>query len=158
MGVLCPLGLDVATTWENLIAGKSGIDYITLCDAEPLDTKFAGEVKGFESTNYISRKDAHRMDRFAQLAVAASLQAVEQAGLQINSTNQDNIGVIIGSGIGGLTTLYEQTRTLLEKGPQRVSPFLVPMMIADMASAQVSIALKVKGPNICTTSAYHHRP
>jgi 3-oxoacyl-[acyl-carrier-protein] synthase II len=153
MGALCPLGLDIATTWENLIAGKSGIDHITLCDAEPLDTKIAGEVKGFEPTNYISRKDAHRMDRFAQLAVAASLQAIEQSGLQINSTNEDNIGVIIGSGIGGLTTLFEQTKILIEKGPQRVSPFLVPMMIADMASAQVSIALKVKGPNICTTSA-----
>lgn len=153
MGALCPLGLDVATIWENLIAGKSGIEYITLCDAEPLDTKFAGEVKGFEPTNYMSRKDAHRMDRFAQLAVAASLQAVEQARLQIDSSNQDSIGVIIGSGIGGLTTLFEQTRILLEKGPQRVSPFLVPMMIADMASAQVSIALRAKGPNICTTSA-----
>jgi len=153
MGILCPLGRDIATTWGNLVAGKSGIDYITLCDAEPLETKFAGEVKGFEPTDYMSRKDAHRMDRFAQLAVAASLQAVEQARLQINSTNQDNIGVIIGSGIGGLTTLFEQTRILLEKGPQRVSPFLVPMMIADMASAQVSIALRAKGPNICTTSA-----
>jgi len=153
MGILCPLGRDIATTWGNLVAGKSGIDYITLCDAEPLETKFAGEVKGFEPTDYMSRKDAHRMDRFAQLAVAASLQAVEQARLQIDSSNQDSIGVIIGSGIGGLTTLFEQTRILLEKGPQRVSPFLVPMMIADMASAQVSIALRAKGPNICTTSA-----
>ena len=153
MGILCPLGRDIATTWGNLVAGKSGIDYITLCDAEPLETKFAGEVKGFEPTDYMSRKDDHRMDRFAQLAVAASLQAVEQARLQIDSSNQDSIGVIIGSGIGGLTTLFEQTRILLEKGPQRVSPFLVPMMIADMASAQVSIALRAKGPNICTTSA-----
>ena len=153
IGILCPLGLSTSVTWEGLIAGKSGIDYITLFDPEPLDTKFAGEVKGFEPTDYINRKDARRMDRFAQLAVAASLQAVEKAGLQINSTNEDNIGVIIGSGIGGLTTLFEQTRILIEKGPQRVSPFLVPMMIADMASAQVSIALRVKGPNICTTSA-----
>ncbi|MFQ6122635.1 MAG: beta-ketoacyl-ACP synthase II [Dehalococcoidales bacterium] len=153
MGIVSPLGLDTATTWENLIAGKSGIDYITLCDPEPLETKFAGEVKGFEPTNYMNRKDAHRMDRFAQLAVAASLEAVKESGLEINHSNQDNIGVMIGSGIGGLTTLFEQTRVLLERGPTRVSPFLAPMMIADIAAAQVSIALGVKGPNLCITSA-----
>ncbi len=153
IGILCPLGRDIATSWEGLIAGKSGIDYITLFDPEPLETKFAGEVKGFEPTDYVSRKEARRMDRFAQLAVAASLQAVEQAGIQINSDNQHKIGVIIGSGIGGLTTLFEQTKLLLEKGPDRVSPFLAPMMIADMAAAQASIILGVKGPNLCTTSA-----
>lgn len=152
-GVLCPLGLNTSTTWEGLITGQSGIDYITLFDAEPLATKFAGEVKGFEPTDYINRKDARRMDRFAQLAIAASLQAVEQAGLKINSMNQDNIGVIVGSGIGGLTTLFEQTKVLLEKGPDKVSPFLTPMMIVDMAAAQVSITLGVKGPNLCITSA-----
>ncbi len=153
MGVVCPLGLDTATTWEGLIAGKSGIDYITLFDAEPLETKFAGEVTRFEPTDYISRKEARRMDRFAQLAVAASLQAIEQSRLKINSANQDNIGIVIGSGIGGLTTLFEQNKILLEKGPDRVSPFLVPMMITDMAAAQVSITLRVKGPNLCVTSA-----
>ncbi len=153
IGILCPLGLDILATWEELIAGKSGIDYITLFDPEPFDTKFAGEVKGFEPTDYINRKDARRMDRFSQLAVAASLQAVKEAELQINSMNQDNIGVIVGSGIGGLTTLFEQIGVLLEKGPGRVSPFLAPMMISDMAAAQVSIALGVKGPNLCTTSA-----
>ena len=153
IGTVSPLGLDTATTWENLIAGKSGIDYITLCDPEPLETKFAGEVKGFEPTNYMSRKDAHRMDRFAQLAVAASPEAVKQARLEIDDRNQDNIGVIVGSGIGGLTTLFEQSKVLLEKGPKRVSPFLAPMMIADIAAAQVSIALGVKGPNLCITSA-----
>jgi 3-oxoacyl-[acyl-carrier-protein] synthase II len=153
IGALTPLGLDIATTWDNLIAGKSGIDYITLCDPEPLETKFAGEVKGFEPTDYINRKDARRMDRFAQLAVAAGFQAVQQSELQIDASNQDDIGVVIGSGIGGLTTLFEQTQVLLEKGPDRVSPFLAPMMIADIAAAQISIALGVKGPNLCTTSA-----
>ena len=153
IGVLCPLGLNLSTTWEGLIAGKSGIDYITLFNAESLETKFAGEVKGFEPTNYMDRKDARRMDRFTQLAVAASLQAVEHSGIKINSMNQDNIGVVVGSGIGGLTTLFEQVGVLLEKGPGRVSPFLAPMMISDMAAAQVSIALGVKGPNLCTTSA-----
>lgn len=101
----------------------------------------------------MTHKDARRMDRFAQMAVAASSQAVKQSGLQINSSNQDDIGVIIGSGIGGLTTLFEQVKVMLEKGPDRVSPFLAPMMIADIAAAQISIALEVKGPNLCTTSA-----
>jgi 3-oxoacyl-[acyl-carrier-protein] synthase II len=141
------------TTWEALVAGKSGIDYITLFDPEPLETKFAGEVKGFDPTNYINRKEARRMDRFAQLSVAASLQAVEDSGIKIQSANQDNIAIIIGSGIGGLTTLFEQTRVLLEQGPSRVSPFLAPMMISDMAAAQVSITLGIKGLNLCTTSA-----
>ena len=153
IGTLCPLGLDTSTTWEGITAGKSGIDRITLFDPEPLTTKFAGEVKGFEPTDYINRKDARRMDRFAQLAVAASRQATEHAGLKIDSSNQENIGIIIGSGIGGLTTLSEQVRVMLERGPGRVSPFLVPMMISDMAAAQVSIALGVKGPNLCVTSA-----
>ncbi len=153
MGILCPLGLNVASTWEGLIAGRSGIDYITLFDTESFETKIAGEVKGFEPTDYIGRKDARHMDRFAQLAVAASLQALEQSGVQINSTNEDSTGIVIGSGIGGLTTLFEQTKILLEKGADRVSPFLIPMMIADIAAAQVSIVLGVKGPNLCTTSA-----
>jgi len=153
IGVLCPLGLDISTTWEGLIAGKSGIDYITLFDAEPLATKIAGEVKGFEPTDYINRKDARHMDRFSQLAVAASRQAVEQSGIEINSTNQDNIAIVVGSGIGGLTTLFEQVKVLLEKGPDKVNPFLAPMMISDMAAAQISIALGIKGINLCITSA-----
>ncbi|MFC1930933.1 beta-ketoacyl-ACP synthase II [Chloroflexota bacterium] len=153
IGTVSPLGLDTATTWEGLIAGKSGIDYITLFDTESMETKFAGEVKDFEPTNYAAHKDARRMDRFAQLAVAASREAVAQAKLEINHHNNDDIGVIIGSGIGGLTTMFEQTKILLEKGPDRVSPFLAPMMIADIAAAQVSIALGVRGPTFCTTSA-----
>ncbi len=153
IGILCPLGLDISTTWEGLIAGKSGIDYITLFDAEPLATKIAGEVKGFEPTDYINRKDARHMDRFSQLAVAASRQALEQSGIEINSTNQDSIAIVVGSGIGGLTTLFEQVKVLLEKGPAKVNPFLAPMMISDMAAAQISIALGIKGINLCTTSA-----
>ncbi|TET46615.1 MAG: beta-ketoacyl-[acyl-carrier-protein] synthase II [Dehalococcoidia bacterium] len=152
-GILSPLGLDTRTTWEGLIAGESGIDYITLFDPSDMAAKFAGEVKGFQPTDYMERKEARRMDRFAQLAVAASREAVESARLEIDHTNDDDIGVIIGSGIGGLTTLFEQAKVLVEKGPDRVSPFLAPMMIADIAAAQVSIALGVKGPNFCTTSA-----
>jgi 3-oxoacyl-[acyl-carrier-protein] synthase II len=153
IGALTPLGLDMATTWDSLIAGKSGIDYITLFDASNMEVKFAGEVKGFEPTDYIDRKNVRRMDRFAQLAVAAGIQAVKNADLKIDDSNEDDIGVFIGSGIGGLTTLFEQARVLVEKGPDRVSPFLAPMMIADIAAAQISIALGVKGPNMCMTSA-----
>ena len=153
IGILCPVGLDISSTWEALIAGKSGIDYITLFDPEPFATKFAGEIKGFDPADYVSRKDARHMDRFVQLAVAASLQAVKQSGIQISPGNQDNIGVIIGSGFGGLLTLSQQVGILLERGPGRVSPFLVSMMATDMASAQVSILLGAKGANFSTTSA-----
>jgi 3-oxoacyl-[acyl-carrier-protein] synthase II len=153
IGAFTPLGLDMPTTWQNLIAGKSGIDYITLFDASNMGVRFAGEVKGFDPNNYINRKDVRRMDRFAQLAVAAGYQAVKNADLTIDSSNQDDIGVFIGSGIGGLTTLFEQAKVLIEKGPDRVSPFLAPMMISDIAAAQISIALGAKGPNMCMTSA-----
>lgn len=153
MGALTPLGLDINTTWEGLVDGKSGIGHIAQFDASSLETRFAGEVKGFDPVEYMGRKEARRMDRFSQLAVAASVEAVRDAGLEINDTNKGNIGVLIGSGIGGLLTMSEQVRILIEQGPDRVSPFLVPMMIADMASAQVSIALGARGPNFCPTSA-----
>jgi len=143
----------MATTWEGLINGKSGIDYITLFDTSNMEVKFAGEVKGFNPEDYIDKKSARRMDRFAQLAVAAGFQAVKDANLKIDPTNENDIGVFIGSGIGGLTTLFEQAKILVEKGPDRVTPFLAPMMIADIAAAQISIALGVKGPNMCMTSA-----
>ena len=150
---MCPVGLDVATTWEALIRGKSGIDYITLFDPGAFATRFAGEVKGFDPTDYMSHREARHLDRFAQLAVAASLQAVEQASIKINATNQENIGVIIGSGLGGVSTLSKQVVVLHDRGPDRVSPFLVPMMAANMASAQVSIVLGTKGPSFSTTSS-----
>lgn len=153
IGVICSVGMNASAAWETLIAGKSGIDRITLFDPDLCKTKIAGEVKGFQPTDYMGRKEARRMDRFAQLAVAASLQAKEHAGLEIDSSNRDDTGVMVGSGIGGLITLYEQINVLKEKGANRISPFMVPMMIADMASAQVSITLGARGPNFCTTSA-----
>ena len=153
MGVLSPLGLDLETSWQGLIAGKSGIGPITQFDTEGYDVTFAGELKDFDPIQYVGRKEARRMDRFSQIAVAASLQAVENSDLEINDSNRDNIGVLVGSGIGGLITVSQQVQVLIEKGPDRVSPFLVPMMIADMASAQVSIALGARGPNFCPTSA-----
>jgi 3-oxoacyl-[acyl-carrier-protein] synthase II len=152
-GVLCPLGLDTNATWEALSYGKSGIDYITRFDPEPFTTKFAGEVKEFEATNYMSRRQARHLDRFAQLAIAANQEAVKQAEIKIDSASQDNIGVIIGSSLGGLDTLAKQVRQLQERGPNRVSPFLVPMMSADMAAAQVSIMLGATGLSLATTSS-----
>jgi 3-oxoacyl-[acyl-carrier-protein] synthase II len=153
MGVICPLGLNIADSWQALINGRSGVDRITLFDTEGFETKIAGEVKGFEPANYMSPKDARRNDRFSQMAVAASLEAVKQSGLKIDAVNKDDIGIVIGSGIGGLTTLFEQIKVLLDKGPERISPFLIPMMMPNIAAAQISILLGVKGPNVCTTSA-----
>jgi 3-oxoacyl-[acyl-carrier-protein] synthase II len=153
IGILSPLGTDTASTWQGLISGHSGIDYITLFDASQLRTQFGGEVKGFNPEDYISRKDVRRMDRFAQLAVAAAKQAAEQSKILTNSTNTDAIGTIVGSAIGGMTTLFHQMRVFEAEGPGKVSPFLVPMMINDMAAGQISISLDLKGPNFCTTSA-----
>jgi 3-oxoacyl-[acyl-carrier-protein] synthase II len=153
MGVVCPLGLDAKTTWEALTSGRSGVDRITLFDASAFETKIAGEVKGFKPTDYMSTKDARHNDRFSQMAVAAGHQALEQSGLKIDDSNKGDIGVVIGSGIGGLTTLFEQIKVLLERGPDRVSPFLIPMMMPNIASAQTSIVMGARGPNLCTTSA-----
>jgi 3-oxoacyl-[acyl-carrier-protein] synthase II len=150
-GILCPLGLDTATTWQALASGNSGIDYITLFDPEPFATKFAGEVKGFEASDYISRRQAQHMARFTQLAIAASQEAGRQA--EINSVSQEGTGVIIGSGLGGLDTLSKQTKVLQDRGPGRVSPFLIPMMSADMASVQVAIMLGARGASLSTTAS-----
>lgn len=153
IGAFTPLGFTVSEMWQGLIAGKSGIGPITLFDCTEFDTKIAGEVKGFDPANYMDRKMARRMARFAQLAVAAAIQAVENAHLKIDPSNACEIGCIIGSGIGGIDIFEEQCRVLFEKGPSRVSPFLTPMIIADMAPGQVSIVLGIKGPNFCTVSS-----
>jgi 3-oxoacyl-[acyl-carrier-protein] synthase II len=153
IGMVTPLGLDTESTWEALIAGRSGIGPITLFDPAEFETKIAAEVKGFDPTNWMDRKEARRSDRFVQFSVAASKEAVARAGLDPATWPAEETGVIIGSGIGGLTTLSEQFRVLHDKGPDRVSPFLIPMMITDMASGQVSISLGAKGPNYCVTSA-----
>lgn len=153
LGVISPVGIGVEPFWSNLVEGRSGIGPITHFDASQLDCRFAGEVKDFDPTRYMERKEARHMDRFAQFAVAASLMAVEDAGLSGSLPLGPRAGVIIGSGIGGMATLEEQSRILLEKGPRRVSPFFVPMMIPDMASGLVSIRLGAEGPNSCTVSA-----
>lgn len=151
MGMVTPLGLDASSTWQKLINGESGVDYITQYDPAITETKIAAEVKGFDPTQYLDRKESRHMDRFVQFAVVAALQAVNQAGLK--NIPSEETGVVIGVGIGGLNTLLTQYDVLREKGADRVSPFLIPMMIPDMASGQVSITLGAKGPNFCTSSA-----
>ena len=153
IGAVTPLGRDVPATWKALLAGRSGVDYITAFDPELFETRIAAEVKDFDPLGCMERKEAKRTDRFVQLAAAASLEAVHHADLTINGANADRIGVIIGSGIGGIGTLSEQFQVLSGRGPSRISPFLIPMMIADMASGHMSIRLGAKGPNFCTVSA-----
>lgn len=153
MGIISPLGLDMSSTWQGLTAGRSGVDFITLFDASGFEVRIAAEVKEFDPLQYIDRKRARHMDRFTQFAVAASLEAVESARLRIDSSNGYEVGVIIGNGMGGLATLSEQFKVLSNEGPSWVSPFLIPIMIADMASGQVSIRLGAKGPNYSVVSA-----
>ncbi|MEW9674967.1 beta-ketoacyl-ACP synthase II [Lentibacillus sp. L22] len=153
LGAVSPLGNDVKTTWDNLVAGKSGIDFTTKVDRDNFPAKVAAEVKGFDPLLYIDKKDARKMDPFTQYAVTAAKMAVEDANLTINDEIAERVGVWIGSGIGGMKTWEDQHNKFLEKGPKRVSPFFVPMMIPDMAAGQVSIQLGAKGINSCTTTA-----
>ena len=153
IGIVSPVGLDTRTTWESLLAGKSGIGPISSFDSDGFETTIAAEVDGFDPTDYVSRKEARRMDRFVQLAAAAALQAVEEAGLSVNGANGERVSVMIASGIGGIITLSEQYGVMSDRGPSRVSPFLVPMMLPDMASGQVSMLMGAKGPNYATVSA-----
>ncbi len=153
LGAVSPLGLSMEDTWQALMSGKSGVGRLTRFDPAPFNCRIAAEVKGFDPCNYLDRKEVRHSDRFVHYAVAASREAVKMSALKIEEGNATDIGVLVGSGIGGLSTLFEQTRVLLEKGPDRVSPFLAPMMVSDMASGQLSISLGVKGPNFCTTSS-----
>ena len=153
VGIVSPLGLNVSDTWDSIVAGRSGIDYITGFDAEAYDTRFAAEVKGFNPENYLERKDARRMDRFAQFAAVAAQEACAQAALNPREMDRYSVHVVVGSGIGGISTLTEQHKVLLERGPRRVTPFLIPMMLADMGSAQVSMVTGAMGANYCITSS-----
>ena len=155
IGMVTPLGLDVKSTWKALLQGKSGIASIASFDTQDFETTIAGEALHFDPTVYVDRKRARRLDRFAQFAVAATAQALEQASLNLHDGSVDatRVGSVIGSGIGGIITLSEQWAVLNEKGPTRVNPFLVPMMLADMAPGQVSIIHGAKGPNYCTVTA-----
>jgi 3-oxoacyl-[acyl-carrier-protein] synthase II len=154
LGAVTPLGNDVDTMWKNLLAGQCGIDRITHFDAAPFDTQIAGEVKRFDpSSAFPSPKDARRTDRFSQFGVVAAHQALLDSGLDLEKTNRDEIGVFIGSGIGGLETTADQHTILLNKGPGRLSPFMIPMLILNMASGFFSMFYKLRGPNVATCSA-----
>jgi len=153
LGVVSPLGSEVETFWKRLIAGESGIGPVTRFDTSKYDTRFAAEVQGNRPEDYMERKDIRRTDLFVQYAIGATAQAVKQAGVSPETVDPNRYGVVVGSGIGGIATFEDQHRTLLEKGPSRVSPFFIPMMISDMASGQVSIQFGAKGPNYCTVSA-----
>ncbi|HEX8694139.1 MAG TPA: beta-ketoacyl-ACP synthase II [Longimicrobium sp.] len=154
-GLISAVGLDVASSWAALLAGKSGAARIAQFDPTGYDVTFACEVKGFEPDPYIDRKEAKRTDRFSQLAIAASVQAMREAGLEESreGVDMDRFGVIIGSGIGGINTFEDQHSRLIERGPSRVSPFFVPMFISDIAAGLVSIRYGARGPNYCTVSA-----
>jgi 3-oxoacyl-[acyl-carrier-protein] synthase II len=154
MGVMTSLGHDLETFWSNLMEGKSGVGMIELFDVSEYPTRIAAEIKDFDPEQYFDRKEARRMDRFVQFAVAASLMALKDAGLNVKEdTDPERVGVSVGSGIGGLSTWEEQHKILLEKGPKRVSPFFIPMMIANMASGQISMLTGAKGPNSTAVTA-----
>jgi 3-oxoacyl-[acyl-carrier-protein] synthase II len=153
MGAVTPVGLDVPSTWSALVSGQSGIALVEGFDRSDLDVKIAGQVKGFDPTAYLDKKEARRMDRFLQLGMVAAQEAVRDANLTVTPEEAEQVGVLTGSGIGGITTLVEQTTVLLQKGPDRVSPFLVPMFLPDMLSGLVSIQTGAKGPNFSAASA-----
>ncbi|WP_335870156.1 beta-ketoacyl-ACP synthase II [Bacillus sp. 2205SS5-2] len=153
VGAVTPMGNNIETTWENIKDGKSGIDVMTRLNPDEFPAKVVGEVKEFNTENWLDRKDARKMDRFTQYAVAASLMAVQDANLTISEENAHRVGVWIGSGIGGMETFEKQFEVFQKRGYRRVSPFFVPMMIPDMAAGQVSISLGAKGMNSCTVTA-----
>lgn len=153
LGAITPIGNTLAEYWEGLLSGRNGIGPITLFDASRHDCRFAGEVKGFDPHDYMDRKDAKRMDRFAQFAVAASKQALADAQFVINELNAEQVGAIVGTGIGGLKVLEDQQEIYLTKGPDRCSPFMIPMMIANMAAGLTAIHTGAKGPNSCAVTA-----
>ena len=154
IGVMTPLGNDLKTFWDNLIKGVSGIERVTAFDISDYDCQIGGEVKNFIPAPYFKNsKDARRTDRYTQLAMAASKMAIEDSGIDLTGTDLNRFGVVVGSGIGGLKTLEDQHTILMTKGPGRISPFMIPMMINNMASGLISMEFGLAGPNFATTSA-----
>ncbi len=153
LGCVSPVGNNVKDTWEALLAGKSGAAPITAFDASAHKTKFAAEAKGFDPVALFGTRDARKMDRFTQFATAATLEAMEQASLKIDESNRDRVGILIGTGIGGIITLLEQYDILRERGPERISPFLIPMMISDSAAGNIAIRVGARGPNMSLATA-----
>lgn len=154
VGAITPLGHSATALWENLLAGRSGVGSITRFDAAAFETRFAAEVKGFKAEDYIDKKEVRRMDLFSHFALAAAQQAITDAELEKDAgVDKDRVGVIVSSGIGGMETFEREHRKLFEKGPGRISPFFIPMIIADIAPGHIAMQHGFKGPNYCTTSA-----
>jgi 3-oxoacyl-[acyl-carrier-protein] synthase II len=153
LGCISPLGNDVPTMWRNIVAGKSGVGYITHYDTTKYRVKIAAEVKDFDGATRFGTRDARRMDRFAQFALASAYEAIKEANLAITESNRDRIGVILGCGIGGMSTLADQTYIFFDRGPDRVSPLLVPMMLPDAAASMIALQLGVRGPNMAIVAA-----
>ncbi|MFZ5646465.1 MAG: beta-ketoacyl-ACP synthase II [Bacillota bacterium] len=153
MSVISPVGTGLETFWSSLVAGRSGVGPVTRFDAEGYSTRIAAEVKDFVAEKYVEKKEARRMDRFTQFAAAAAKMVLEDAALDLDTVDRDRVGVILGSGIGGLETLEEQHKVLLNRGAGRISPFFIPMMIANMGAAQIAITYGLRGCNLITTSA-----
>jgi 3-oxoacyl-[acyl-carrier-protein] synthase II len=153
LGAITPLGLSVEATWKAVCAGRSGIQRITRFDASTHDCQIAGEVRDFNATDYIDKKDIKKMDMFIQYAMAAGQMALTDSGLQIDEANAERVGVYVGSGIGGLPAIEHYHKILLEKGPSRVSPFFIPMVIINMASGNLSMKIGARGPNSCAVTA-----
>lgn len=153
MGALTPVGLDVASTWDGIIHGRSGIARVTSFETDDLDVKIAGEVKGFDPFAFLDRKEARRMDRFLQLGLVAAQEAVRDADLKVTSDNAERVGILVGSGIGGIGTIVDAAITLQTRGPDRVGPFVVPMMLPDMLAGMIAIQTGAKGANFAVASA-----
>jgi 3-oxoacyl-[acyl-carrier-protein] synthase II len=153
VGLVIPSGIGVKTAWKNVCDGKSGIGPLTRFDTNGFETKIAAEIKGFNPERYIEKKEIKKMDLFIQYAMGAAHEAIEDSRLQITPENADRIGVIVGTGLGGLPTLEKYHQILLERGPSRISPFFIPMLIANLASGHIAIRFGAKGPNICLVTA-----
>ncbi len=153
MGLVIPTGIGVETAWKNVCAGKSGIGPLTRFDTNGFETKISGEVKNFNPELYIDKKEIKKMDLFIHFAIAATKEALDDARLAITPENAEQIGVIVGTGLGGLPSLEKYHKILLEKGPGRISPFFIPMLIANLASGQIAILFGPKGPNTCVVTA-----
>ncbi|MEM8717792.1 MAG: beta-ketoacyl-ACP synthase II [Cyanobacteria bacterium P01_G01_bin.39] len=153
LGAITPIGNNLADYWDGLLQGRNGVGSITLFDASEHACQIAAEVKNFDPHEYLDKKDAKRMDRFAQFGVCASKQALTDANFEINELNADQVGVLIGTGVGGLRVMETQNENLITKGPRKVSPFTIPMMIANMAAGLTAIHTGAKGPNSCTVTA-----
>jgi len=153
VGMISPLGLDVQSSWKAILEGKSGVGHITHFDATGYPVRIAAEVKGFEPTKYIEQKEVKKMDRFIHFAIAATEMALADSGLKVTPDNSERIGIVIGSGMGGLPAIEYYHRMLLEKGWKRVSPFFIPMVIINLAAGQISIRFGIKGPNLAVTTA-----